>query len=229
MSLSFLQGIAELLFPPRCVFCHQILKGKERPVCSSCRTSLAVTEGGEARQSGEFYSVCVSPLYYTGTVRDSLLRFKFRRASNYAGTYGKILADCVREQLAGRYDIISWVPLSRKRQKTRGYDQAMLLAMATALELDDVAVETLAKVTDVPAQSGIQAPEQRRANVLGVYQVKDPELVGDNRVLLIDDIVTTGATLSECARVLREAGAKDVVCATLARGRPMEYARPETC
>ena len=218
MALDFLQGFINMLFPPRCTFCRKILGGKELGVCGECRESLPETEGAAALQKGEFFSLCVSPLYYTGSVRESLLRFKFKKASNYASTYGKILAECIRENLKGRYDIISWVPLSKKREKSRGYDQAMLLAMSAALELDDVAVETLLKPMDIPAQSGLEAAEQRRANVLGAYEIKDPELVSGKRILLIDDIVTTGSTLSECARVLRTAGAKDVVCAALARG-----------
>ena len=130
------------------------------------------------------------------------------------------MAQCVQDHLAGRYDLITWVPLSRARLRQRGYDQAMLLASAAALELDDVAAETLCKVRDTEAQSGLGKNDaSRRANVLSAYQVTDPALVEGRRVLLIDDIVTTGSTLSECARVLRTAGATDVVCAALARSR----------
>lgn len=111
------------------------------------------------------------------------------------------------------------MPLSEKRKKERGYDQAFLLASAAALELNDVAVETLRKGRDNAAQSGLEGEAERRANVLGAYQPVDPELVEGKRVLIIDDVVTTGSTLSECARMLRSMGASDVVCATLARAR----------
>ena len=69
---------------------------------------------------------------------------------------------------------------------------------------------------DNPAQSGINSPEERRANVLGVYEAVKPERFAGKRLLLIDDIRTTGATLAECVRVLKEAGAADVLCLTLA-------------
>ena len=92
----------------------------------------------------------------------------------------------------------------------------MLLAMSAALALEDVAVETLEKHVDVPAQSGMGGPAQRRANISGSYRAIDPELVAGKRILLIDDIVTTGSTLSECARILRSAGAAKVTCVTLA-------------
>ena len=130
------------------------------------------------------------------------------------------MAGCVRERLAGRYDLISWVPLSSERLRERGYDQAMLIAMAAALELDDVAVETLKKVVNVAPQSGTGSAEQRRANISGAFECADAELVRGRRILLIDDIITTGATVSECARVLGLAGAESVVCAAVARGRP---------
>ena len=87
----------------------------------------------------------------------------------------------------------------------------MLIAMAAALELDDVAVETLKKVVNAAPQSGTGSAEQRRANISGAYECADAELVRGRRILLIDDIITTGATVSECARVLGLAGAESVV------------------
>lgn len=150
-------------------------------------------------------------------MRESIHRYKFQDRSGYSGYYGHLLAQCVTDHLTGMYDLITWVPLSAKRLKKRGYDQAMLLAMAAALELDDVAVETLRKARDTEAQSGLKDRSARRANVLGAYEVIDPELIAGKRILLIDDVVTTGSTLSECARTLRTFGASDVVCASLTR------------
>ena len=216
--MSIFSGLLDLLFPPRCIFCRRFLKHGERGMCRQCETDIAYTRGN-CKRTGDFFTVCVAPLYYEDTVRDSILRFKFKEATGYAKVYGRLIADCIRENLAGRYDLISWVPLSAERLKKRGYDQAMLLALAAALELDDVAVETLVKHTDVPAQSGVGSAEKRRANISGVYRAADPELTAGKRVLLIDDIITTGATLSECARVLLEAGASEVLCASLARTR----------
>ena len=215
--MGFLSGLLDLVFPPKCVFCGKFLKKEEKNLCGSCMKELPFTEGAGVSQKGAFFDVCVSPLYYRDNVRKSILRFKFKGATGYADSYGKILGDCIRQKLAGRYDVISWVPLSAKREKTRGYDQAMLLAYAVALELDDVAVETLQKHTDVLAQSSLVGVEKRRANVSGVYEAVDEELIAGKRVLLIDDVVTTGSTLSECARTLLMAGAEGVVCAALAR------------
>jgi len=169
-------------------------------------------------QSGDVFDFCVSPLYYTGDVRRSILRYKFRGASHYADVYGKFLAECILKSPDITYDIVSWVPLSDKRERSRGYDQAMLLAMATALELDEIAVETLKKPHDVRAQSELGDKVQRSANISGAFVASDPELINGKQVLLIDDVVTTCSTLDECAKVLLSAGAAGVVCAALARG-----------
>ena len=211
--------LLDLLFPPKCVFCGRLLERGQKELCPRCQSELPWLEGAAAEQTGEFFSLCATPLRYEDKVRDSIRRYKFKGRQGYHKAYGRLVAQCVHDHLAGRYDLVTWVPLSDKRRRERGYDQAFLLASAAALELGDVAVETLRKTRHNPAQSGIEGAAQRRANVLGAYLPVDPELVAGKRVLLVDDVVTTGATLSECARVLRSMGAADVVCAALARAR----------
>lgn len=211
--------LLDLLFPPRCVFCKSILKQGESGLCARCQSELPWIVGQAAEQKLEFISCCASPLWYQGKVRESIHRYKFSDRNGYAKTYGRLVAQCVTDHLSGRYDLITWVPLSSQSLKKRGYDQAMLLAMATALELGDVAVETLRKARNTDAQSSLKEDAARRANVLGAYEVVDPVIVQGKRILLIDDVVTTGSTLSECARVLHTYGAVDIVCATLTRAR----------
>ena len=211
--------LLDLLFPPRCVFCGRILGAGERDICAACQRGLPWLIEGAAEQKGEFFSRCVSPLRYEGDVRESIHRYKFKGISAYARVYGSLVAQCVRDHLEGEYDLITWVPLSSRRKKERGYDQAFLLAQSAAMALGDVAAETLRKTKHNRAQSGMEHEAARRANVMNAYQCIEPELVAGRRVLLIDDVITTGATISECARVLRISGACDVLCATLARAR----------
>ena len=174
--------LLDLLFPPRCAFCRALLRRGESGLCQRCQRELPWISGPAAEQKPEFVSLCASPLWYEGAVRASFHRFKFKGRSGYAQVYGRLTAQCVRDHLSGRYDLITWVPLSPERLKKRGYDQAMLLACATALELGDVAVETLRKVRDAEAQSGLAGGAgARRANVLGAYQAADPELVAGRR------------------------------------------------
>ena len=209
--------LLDLLFPPKCVFCRKLLHKGEEGLCAACRSSLPWTLSGEAGQRLEFVSLCVSPLWYQDAVRASFHRYKFKGMTAYARLFGSLVAQCARENLAGEYDLISWVPLSSERLHERGYDQAMLIALAAALELDDVAVETLRKIRNAAPQSGTESAEERRANISGAYEIIDPELVREKRILLIDDIITTGSTVSECARTLGLAGAESVVCVCLAR------------
>jgi len=215
--MGFFSAILDILFPPKCVFCSKILNKHENGWCDKCTESLPYADY-TGRQDGEFFDFCVSPLYYTGVVRQSILRYKFRDASQYADIYGKILAECIRENPDISYDIISWVPLSKKREHSRSYDQANLLSTQTAHELNETAVKTLEKHRDVRAQSELGDKKERSINISGAYSVSDPEIIKGKRILLIDDVVTTGSTLDECSKTLLAAGAAGVVCATLARG-----------
>lgn len=208
--------LLDLLYPPRCVFCHDFLETSGDGLCAHCRTGLPFVQNG-GRQRFSFVRACVSPLNYEGDVRASLLRYKFGGATGYAKVYGRLVADTVRTELAGEYDLVTWVPLSRKRLRERGYDQAYLLARSTAKELGLPLTPTLHKQRNTQPQSGTGDAAKRRANIAGAYRMKTGADVTGKRILLMDDIVTTGATLSECARVLGKAGAEQVVCATVAR------------
>jgi len=216
--MGFFSNLLDMVAPPKCAFCRITLKRGEKDICSSCRDKLKPL-GKAGEMHGDYYSVCFCAYEYKDGMRDAFLRFKFNGDMSHTSFFGKLIADCIEENLKGRYDMISWVPISPERLKKRGFDQSMLLAMAAALELSDVAVETLRKDADIPAQSGIKDGRLRRENVSGAYSVPDPELIRGRRILLIDDIVTTGATISECAATLLMAGAESVVCASLAKAK----------
>ena len=128
-----------------------------------------------------------------------------------------MMARCAAEEFGGEFDAVTWVPVSPKRLRKRRFDQSRLLAASLCVDWHTAPVSTLRKIVDNPPQSGITEAAARRANVLGAYEPVDRAVIAGKRWLLVDDIVTSGATLSECVRVLREAGAADVVCLTLAR------------
>ena len=215
---SLFEKLLDLFFPPRCPFCRAILKERETLLCEECRKTLPWVPETAQKQKLRHVEACVSPLYYEGDVRSSLLRYKFGGLSAYAPKYARLLRSCVEENAIG-FDVITWTPLGRKRLRKRGYDQAKLLAQELSAAFAVPCAQLLVKTADNPPQSGTGSAEKRRANVSGVYRVTDPRLVGDRRVLLVDDIVTTGATLSECAKELKAAGARSVCTATLARSR----------
>ena len=135
-------------------------------------------------------------------------------AAAYYRIYAELMAACVREH-GLTADLVTWVPLSRNRLRRRGYDQARLLAEEVAGRLALPCEQTLEKIRNNPAQSGTSGAEERQKNVIGVYRAVT-SFAGEH-VLLVDDIVTTGATLSEAAKELLNAGAEQVSGLTLAR------------
>lgn len=211
--------LLDLIFPPKCTFCTKILEHPGDLMCPDCQRTLPWLVGTRAEKRVEFVETCVSALRYQERVKQSIHRFKFTGRSWYAKTYGVLTAQCVHDHLNGAYDVISWVPVSKKRKRERGYDQSFLLASAMAGHLGREPVELLRKVRNNPAQSGLTEAARRRANVMDAYEAPWPERLAGKRVLLVDDVVTTGETLSECARTLRMAGAEGVVCVTLAQAR----------
>lgn len=213
-----LRGLLDLLYPPKCVFCRKLLGREEHEICSQCRMELPVFTG--KLEPGPYCSAAAAALYYEDRVRDSLLRFKFHGMEQYAVCYGSLLAAACTQLPLEEIDAVTWVPVSRRRRRKRGYDQAQLLAKALASELGKPWISTLTKARHNQAQSSLDTAEARRANVLGVYRAK-PEAAGKT-LLLVDDIVTTGATSSEAARTLLTAGAAAVYLAALAARRQQD-------
>ena len=206
---SIFQIAADLLFPPKCMFCGRL---SQSCVCEKCRGTLPFYRGTTGHR--EFFSECTAAFRYEGDVRSAILRFKFGGFENYAAGFGKFIAEAAARELTPA-DIAAWVPSDRRRLRKRGYDQAELLTRETAKNLGIPAVKVLEKVRNTARQSGLRGKARRAANVIGAFKA-EPGKVKGKTVLLIDDVVTTGATLSECARELLMAGAKEVVCAAAA-------------
>lgn len=209
-------ALLDLLFPRKCPFCQRLAEG-EALLCPDCQRTLPWLTEKAAERSPEFLKLCVSPLAYRGPVAESIHRYKFSGRRNYAAAYGALMAQCVLDHPDVTFDLLSWAPLSRKRLRRRGYDQARLLARAVGERLNVPVTPVLVKRRDIPAQSGLLEQAARRANVLGAYELLPGAEVTGRRVLLVDDVVTSGATLSECARVLLTAGAAQVCAVTLAQ------------
>ena len=213
--MSLLEAFLDLLFPPKCPFCGKVLD--RTGICPECEKALPWTTEAQCLRMLPGGTRCAAPLWYEDLAREGLLRFKFQGVSAAAEPLGALIAQCAAEQFSGEFDTVTWVPVSKKRLRKRGYDQAELLARAACRLWDTEPVRLLNKTVDNPAQSGISDAAARRANVLGVYEACGD--VSGKRVLLMDDICTTGATLSECARVLKDAGAESVVCAAVSKTR----------
>ena len=207
----------ELLFPPKCVLCRKLLKSGETDLCGACRVDAP--EYPDRKIKLPFLDSFAAVWYYEGSVRSSLLRYKFCNARSYSGSYGRILGMKLLREYPEGFDVLTWVPVSRLRRLRRGYDQVELLAKAVGKELGVTPIPTLKKIRNNRPQSRLKDPAARKANVLGAYRIADAAQVKGKRVLLLDDILTTGATAGECARILLSAGAKEVHCAAVAAAR----------
>ena len=176
------RSLLDFFFPRRCPFCGRVV-GKAL-LCETCEKELPYSR--EVR-TGTF-GRCAAPLYYEGAVREAILSFKFKGRTEALDCFGSLMARTAAQEFSGEFDAVTWVPVSAKRLRKRGFDQARYLCASLC--------------------------------VLGVYEPVSPADIAGKRFLLVDDILTTGATLGECVRVLKAAGAADVVCLTLAMTPP---------
>lgn len=208
--------LLDLIYPPKCVFCRKVLKDSD--ICDECKEQLPYTKGDAVCQKFPFISSCYSPLYYKDNVREAIIRCKFGGRPSYTKRFAAIMSECAENNLdCGSVDMVSYIPLSRKRQKRRGYNQSELMAKRISAHTGIPCAALLRKVRDNPAQSTIKDRAKRAKNVAGVYAVTDHAGIEGKTILLVDDVVTTGATLSECARMLKKSGADMVYALTLAR------------
>lgn len=203
-----------LIYPSKCVLCRRILTKNEVNLCRNCNTSQP--EFNRAKRNIPFIAQWAALWYYKDKVRSSILRFKFYGFRSYGIYYANLMAAKLERSLTDQYDILSWVPVSTLRSMRRGYDQGAVLAKNLGKRLGTPAVRTLRKIRHTPPQSGILDTAQRKANVLNAYRVTHPELIRGKRILLVDDVITTGATASECAKTLMLAGAEKVIFAAVA-------------
>jgi len=212
-----MKRLLDIFFPPKCILCRQLLPKGEEDLCEECR--IFSPEYPERKKRMQFLDSSAAVWYYEGDVRNSIIRYKFYHARHYAPAYGRILGRKIKRMYPEGFDVLTWVPISPLRKLTRGYDQVALLAEAVGAELGMEPVPLLKKIRHNRPQSGIADAAKRRANVLGAYRETDRTDTAGQRILLLDDVLTTGATAGECARVLKTAGAKEVHCAAVAAAR----------
>ena len=203
-----------LLFPPKCVLCGKLLDSCEQALCRDCRIHGPSCPPG--RKKLPFLDGWTAVWYYEETARRSLLKYKFYGRRAYARQYAKLLAEKLRQEHPDGFDCLTWVPISTLRKLRRGFDQVKLISKYLGKELGMKPVRFLRKIRHNRPQSGITGEAHRRANVLGAYRCVNEELFRGKRVLLLDDIITTGSTVGECARVLLTAGCGEVYAGAVA-------------
>lgn len=195
--------------PPLCTVCGRMFKGRQGPDhrCGDC-----------IRQPKQFTSARSAVLYTPG-FREVVHRYKYRGKIQLAGPLGEILlAAFLRFWASGDMDVILPVPLHPKRFRQRGFNQAYLLMQHWKHFESSLAATSrvLVKTRATAPQTGL-GKAQRRRNIRNAFAVLRPEAVRSRRILLVDDVYTTGATVNECARVLLKSGAEQVNVLTVAR------------
>ena len=210
------EALLDLLFPPKCPFCQRLLHDPRAPLCPNRQASLRWRTGRAGVRRVDLSQGCWSPLAYQAQVREAVQRYKFAPAPAYGRPFGLLMAQCARDQ-GVEAELVTWAPLSKKRRRKRGFDQGELLAQTVGECLALPVLPLLEKSRHTVPQSSLPDGAARRANALGAYSLLPGRRIEGGRVLLVDDVVTSGATLSECARLLCQGGAKQVLCLTLAQ------------
>lgn len=215
---SFFKDVfLSFIYPNKCVFCEEVI-AKHDLICDCCFETIKVDVS--LRPLLEFKNgkiiYCVSPFKYASKVREAVCRFKFYGYRNYAEFFSNVIEKEINKNILNiKFDFVSAVPLSSKRQSKRGYNQAEWLAKALSKKLNIPYKETLIKIKDNFPQHELPL-NQRMQNIKGVYKPKDKEIIKGKNILLCDDIITTGNTLKECVKILKCHGAKNVSCCTIA-------------
>lgn len=216
--MNLVKLVLDLIYPPRCPFCGRVLEvWEEEGLCHQCQKTLPWQL--EVGKQVDFCARCFSPLWYRGSVRRGMEQFKFRGGQIHARLFGTLMAQCLHDQWGEEVDCITWVPATRRRRGERGFDQCELLAREVGKNLGVEVVSALEKVRDTKQQARITSSSARQANVTGAYAAREGIDLTGKQVVLVDDVVTSGATMAECAACLRIAGAEKVIGLTLARAK----------
>jgi ComF family protein len=221
----YLVALADLFYPERCVgcgrrssdvlcrACFQALPRVGDPACGRCGlpTAFATPVCGECKNVDFGFESARAPLKYDGVGKEIVHALKY---CGYRKVVGRLATPLMLQVLPDdRFDAVVPVPLHRSRLRKRGFNQAELLARGVAERINATVSDTLEVVRSTGDQVELSAA-QRRANVAGAYRARGP-LRG--RVLVVDDVFTTGATMSACAATLTRAGAHEVHALSLRR------------
>ena len=234
MLAALFEPFLTLLYPPRCLVCRtlgtsglcaacaaQILPVAV-PFCAVCGHTLTDSRCTNCAAQTPAFQCSRSLGAYDGVLRHAVHQFKYRDRPQLALPLGRLLAEYARahasELNALRFDALLPVPMHPVRQRVRGYNQSERLARVLGQELGlPLVTNVLVRARPTRPQVGLLG-DARRTNLRGAFAVKQPNLVSGQTLLLIDDVVTSGSSLHECASVLNAAGASAVYALTLATG-----------
>ena len=208
-----------LIFPNVCGFCNRIDKNS---LCKHCEKMISKYKLNYIENCKDdktkYFDFCFSALKYEGIIRDKIISYKFGEKSYLYKTFTKIIINNKKIcRFIKLYDIIIPVPMFKSKQSVRGYNQSMLVAKEISRQAGiKYLSDALIKIKDTNVQSTLNK-QKRLNNVKNAFKVQKQDIIKGKKIIILDDIYTTGSTVNECSKVLKQAGAKEIFVITIAR------------
>ena len=230
--MKIIDFILDWIYPPTCISCKNLLDLNNKPqrylwLCSICEGLFEPIDENTCNICGKptQYNICEScrskkfyfdkntAIYiYGDLIRDLLLSMKFRNKKHIAIGLGRLMAKQINE--IPQDAVLVPLPMHKKKQSERGFNQANIMADCIG-EVYNIPIEKiLIRIRDTPPQHGLH-PAMRIENVNNAFDIKEGFCANDKHIIIIDDIFTSGSSINECARVLKQHGAKRVDSITL--------------
>ena len=210
--MSFFKSVNNILFRGEniCLFCKESMESSSNYICTSCMEFVEVVNR-EIKLDKPYIEKAYYSVLYNRLIRKKLHQFKFQGQSYLYKAFGEMLVNTIKAKgLQKEIDVITFVPIHRRKKALRGYNQSELLGVYVAKKLDIPLIKNhLIKAKWTLDQNKL-GKVQRKTNLKDSFKVKNAEDLKGKEILLIDDIITTGATLGECGKVLMGKGAKRV-------------------
>ncbi len=192
--------------------------------CSKCGKPLELGYSPnicpDCKQNHHYFEKAVAPLEYIGLTKKAIYKYKYNKKSYMYKLFGKLIVRALKDSdIIHNVDLVVPIPLYRKKKLDRGFNQAELLTKYIAKELNfKMSNNNLVRIRRTSTQNKL-SKLARRKNVLNAFKIRNEEAFEKKRILLIDDILTTGATVDECSKLILRSGAQKVYVATVATGR----------
>lgn len=234
---QFFNVLLDVIIPPLCHICHSFIPNADQlHICPACRENLPLVVSplcticgipftgtgndhrcGACQSNPPQYDIARAHFLYEGPLRELIHSFKYNRMMHLRRPLALLALAGADDFMKHSPHFIVPVPLHRSRLRQRGFNQAVLIGKTLSQQLSlPMQPDALVRTRQTQPQIDLSAAE-RRLNVKGAFSVREPDLIAGKRVLLLDDVMTTGSTMNECARELKNAGAELVIAATIAR------------
>lgn len=217
--MKTIEKIFNFIYPNVCGFCEEICKDNICEKCNEIMEKLYICNVNTHNPKKMYFSKHMYIFKYEGVIREKLINYKFNEKAYLYKTFGKIM---LKKEKIYRflefYDIIIPVPMHKTKKAKRGYNQTELIAKYISKNIKKIqyADNVLIKVKNTLPQSSLNKME-RYKNIKNAYKIQNKETINNKKILVFDDIYTTGNTVRECSKILKQNGAKEIGILTIAK------------